>query len=364
MTRKQNQNRQRPSRRQRSGQPGSANPPRQRTQGPNQPSQSSQPSQPNPAGDDAATLASSGKGAGRSAERQARGTTRAARSEARANRAEGGGQRVNTFAQPRRAERRPEIIRQRKEERRKAYERRRRNWLFIRIGIGVVVVAVVAGIAWGAFRQFEQFQLRDDVTVYGGIDDLSRGHPDGPLQYDVIPPVGGDHNITWQNCGFYEEPIYNWHGVHSLEHGAVWVTYRPELPQDQIDTLEEKAEETYVLVSPYPGLKAPVVASVWGRQIELDGANDERLDVFIREYRRNPNTTPEQTAICTSGTSQTMAANELPQQQPLTAGTPAASPAAQPAATPAASPVAPVGSPQVSPVASPVASQREADRQG
>lgn len=239
------------------------------------------------------------------------------------------------------------MIRQRKEDRRRAYERRRRNWLLIRAGIGALIVLVVAGIAWGAYRQVEQFQLRDDVMIYGGVEDLPRDHIPGAAQYAVIPPVGGDHNSVWQNCGYYDEPIYNWHGVHSLEHGAVWITYRPDLPQEQIDTLEEKAEQTYVLVSPYPGLKAPVVASVWGRQIELESADDERLDAFIREYRRNPETTPEQGAICTGGTSQTMAAGELPQQQPVTAETPVATPAASPAATP-------VSSLQATPAASPV----------
>lgn len=276
-------------------------------------------------------------------------------------------QRHSTYTQPRRAERRPEIIRQRKEERRRAYERQRRNWLLVRIGIGTVIVLVIAGIAWGAFREVEEFQLRDDVTVYGGINDLSRNHPDGPLSYDVIPPVGGDHNTVWQNCGFYDEPIFNWHGVHSLEHGAVWITYRPDLPQDQIADIEQTAEQSFILASPYPGLKAPVVASVWGRQIELPSATDDRLDAFIREYRRNPDTTPEPQAICSGGTSVTT--TEIPQQEPLLPGTPPSSPATTPVTSPVGSPVAspiigPVATPVGSPVASPAAWRSEARAQG
>ena len=52
--------------------------------------------------------------------------------------------------------------------------------------------------------------------------------------------------------------------VHTLEHGAVWITYQPDLPQEQKDTIRELVEaQTCVLASPYEGLDAPVVASAW-----------------------------------------------------------------------------------------------------
>ncbi|MBA2276322.1 MAG: DUF3105 domain-containing protein [Chloroflexia bacterium] len=267
------------------------------------------------------------------------------------------------------------MIRQRKEARRKAYERQRRNWLLVRVGIGAIIVLVIAGIAWTALREFEQNQVNDDVTVYGGIEDFSRNHPPGPQFYNVVPPVGSDHNNIWQNCGFYDETIFNWHGVHSLEHGAVWITYRPDLPQEQIAEIESIAEQSFILASPYPGLKSPVVASVWGKQIELEGANDDRLEPFIREYRLNRDNSPEPGASCSGGTNLTT--TELPQQEPVLPGTPpsspqpspevspVASPAASPAATPVIGPVVtPLGSPIASPVASPVAFRPEGDEQG
>jgi hypothetical protein len=60
--------------------------------------------------------------------------------------------------------------------------------------------------------------------------------------------------------------VRNETAVHSMEHGAVWITCRPGLPTEQVDKLRELAtSKTYVLASPYPDLPAPVVASAWGK---------------------------------------------------------------------------------------------------
>jgi hypothetical protein len=56
-----------------------------------------------------------------------------------------------------------------------------------------------------------------------------------------------------------------------------------------------------VLVSPYPDLPAPVVASAWGKQLQLDSANDPRLEQFVSAFREGPQT-PEPGAPCTGGT--------------------------------------------------------------
>ncbi len=94
-------------------------------------------------------------------------------------------------------------------------------------------------------------------------------HTEENVDYAQSPPVGGAHYPVWQNCGFYTEPIRDENTVHSLEHGAVWVAYSPDLPQDQVDQLRHLAQsQTYLLVSPYPGLDSPIVASAWGKQLE------------------------------------------------------------------------------------------------
>jgi hypothetical protein len=108
---------------------------------------------------------------------------------------------------------------------------------------------------------------------------------EGPIHYDRKPPTNGNHAPLWQNCGFYSEPIQDRHAVHSMDHGVVWITYRPNLPQQQLETLRPYGNKDYVIVSPYPGQDAPVIATSWRVQLELTSANDPRLDHFINQFK-------------------------------------------------------------------------------
>ena len=129
-----------------------------------------------------------------------------------------------------------------------------------------------------------------------------RSHVLGSVYYPQSPPVGGPHSPIWQNCGFYRQPIGNENGVHSMEHGAVWITYRPDLPADEVAGLRVLAvRESYVLASPYAGLPAPVVASAWGRQLRLNSAGDPRLDQFLRAFRRGSQAPEHRGGPCTGG---------------------------------------------------------------
>jgi hypothetical protein len=138
------------------------------------------------------------------------------------------------------------------------------------------------------------------VGVTKSYSNLSRDHTKEPVDYPQSPPVGGPHSPIWQNCGFYSKPVRDENAVHSMEHGAVWITYSPDLPKDQVEKIKSLTLKNYVLVSPYPGLPAPVVASAWGKQLRLNSANDPRLGQFVNTYRLGPQN-PEPGAPCSGG---------------------------------------------------------------
>lgn len=119
-------------------------------------------------------------------------------------------------------------------------------------------------------------------------EQLEPTHVEGQVTYEVLPPVGGSHNPRWQDCTgvVYQEQIANEHAVHSMEHGAVWVTYHPSLPADHVTALADRVTgNDKMLMSPFPDLDTPISLQAWGHQLKLDDAGDPRIDEFIRTLR-------------------------------------------------------------------------------
>lgn len=198
-----------------------------------------------------------------------------------------------------------EAKRQQKLEKHRAQERARvRNQ---RIVVSLVVVASVTlvGIVVGSVvltPQPASYSPGGNGNTVAGVNtfDNEAVHVETPVTYAQTPPVGGNHNPVWLNCGTYETPVPNENAVHALEHGAIWVTYDPALSPSDVESIRRLLPKTHAILSPYEGLKAPVVVSGWNVQLALTGASDERLAPFIEEYWLGSNA-PEPGASCTGG---------------------------------------------------------------
>ena len=176
-----------------------------------------------------------------------------------------------------------------------------RRWSLGALLVGAIALAFVVGFVVIVVLDVREQAGSTSPNGVKSFSNLSRNHTEGTVNYPQTPPVGGDHNPIWQNCGFYSEPVHNENAVHSMEHGAVWITYRPDLPRGQVETLKNLAQSNnYVLVSSYPDLPAQVVASAWGKQLRLNSANDPRLEQFVSAYSQGPQT-PEPGASCSGG---------------------------------------------------------------
>ena len=178
-----------------------------------------------------------------------------------------------------------------------AKERRRR--IIIAAVVAFVVLGAGVGIFFAATAGRGGFKL-DSVKTF---KDLPRNHTTGKVAYKQNPPAGGPHNPQWLTCGVYDQPVPNENAVHDLEHGAVWITYKPDLGQTDVAKLKSIVQaktKGYLDLSPYPGLPAKVVASAWGKQIRLKGADDPELTKFIDKYQLGPQA-PELGSACTGG---------------------------------------------------------------
>jgi hypothetical protein len=202
-----------------------------------------------------------------------------------------------------------------------AVRRRRRRDRLVPAAVGVVLVAVAVAVliaaSAGVHRPApgeaptwpERANAIEGIVNYRlvepGMVDQSE-HVAGPISYPIDPPVAGPHNPRWQNCmgDVYTAPIANEYAIHSLEHGAVWITYRPGLPVEQIGQLAGTvANRSHVFMSPYPGQDSPISLQAWGYQLTVDRADDPRIEEFIDVLRLNAAREPN--ATCSDGITDT-----------------------------------------------------------
>ena len=165
-----------------------------------------------------------------------------------------------------------------------------RPWGLIAGALAVVVFAAAA-IGYAVVQvnranadKVESVDEIDGIQTY----DYPAGqeHVETPVAYTESPPVGGPHAPPpqWADCTgtVYDIDIRHENAVHSLEHGAVWITYNPDdVSQDDIDTLAKLVEnESGRMMSPYAGLDSPISIQAWGHQLKVDSADDKRIKQF------------------------------------------------------------------------------------
>jgi hypothetical protein len=182
-----------------------------------------------------------------------------------------------------------------------------RPWGLIAAALAVVVFAVaVIGYAVVQVNKANESKV-ESVEEIEGIevyDVDSALHTTDPVDYEQSPPVGGPHAFPpdWADCTgtVYDVDIRHENAVHSLEHGAVWITYDPDaLSDDEIATLAELVDgKSGRMLSPYVGLDSPVSLQSWGHQLKVDSVDDPRVKQFADFLTRNPEFHPEAGATC------------------------------------------------------------------
>ncbi|WP_260727382.1 DUF3105 domain-containing protein [Dactylosporangium roseum] len=175
--------------------------------------------------------------------------------------------------------------------------------------VGVLALGIIGFAGWQVYENGLNWQDRADriegLVDYRKTDKAlvgQRDHVWGAQKYSMNPPVAGNHNQNWQRClgDVYPAAIATEHALHSMEHGAVWITYRPDLPADQVEALAKKVRgNDYMLMSPFPGQDRPISLQAWGFQLKVDNARDARIDEFVKALRQNASLEPG--TPCSSG---------------------------------------------------------------
>ncbi|WNM23674.1 DUF3105 domain-containing protein [Demequina capsici] len=210
-----------------------------------------------------------------------------------------------------RDDRKAAIAKAKAEQDRRERKRRLLTWGVV----GVVIVGLVGGagaIIVSAAQQKGTIEAAAASPIPGVTENLDQStdhvtglpEPTATAGGTLLPPSGGEHDPTWLNCGVYTDPVPTYNAVHSLEHGAVWVTYSPDLdPSEIADLRSDVAPYSYTILSPFNDLAAPIVLTAWGEQLEVQDTSDIRIQEFLAKYVLGSQA-PEPGGECTGGVGQ------------------------------------------------------------
>ena len=180
------------------------------------------------------------------------------------------------------------------------------------IAAAVAVVVFAAAVITYAVVQVNKSNA-DKVTAADQIADLQtfdyasgQQHVTTPVTYTESPPVGGPHDPEWADCTgtVYDVDIRHENAVHSMEHGATWITYDPDaISDDDLSTLKDLVDgRSGLLLSPYAGLGSTISLQSWNHQLSVDSASDKRVQQFVDFMTFNADFYPEVGASCENPT--------------------------------------------------------------
>ena len=167
---------------------------------------------------------------------------------------------------------------------------------------GIIIVLIIVGFAQLTRKTPEQVAFEQEVkaiSLEGKVEEFpieGRDHVSAStsVEYKTNPPTSGSHLGEAKNWGVYSKEIDDKAGVHNLEHGGIWISYK-NIPEDEINVLEElgKQNSQSTVVSPRSGNDNKIVVASWGKMMKLETVNKALIQKYINTYK---NQSPEKLA--------------------------------------------------------------------
>lgn len=112
---------------------------------------------------------------------------------------------------------------------------------------------------------------------------MGAAHP----EYNSDPPTGGWHYDSPSQTGIYDKELSDEQLIHNLEHGHIWIAYRPDLDAETIEKLADLAKSygSKIIMTPRAKNSAPIALAAWEYLLKLDNFDEGQIIGFIKSYR-------------------------------------------------------------------------------
>lgn len=168
------------------------------------------------------------------------------------------------------------------------------------IGIGLATLLILVGGVWLISVTGKKEQEKLSKPLIGEEVQVSAGHVSAGAQvtYNTNPPAGGNHyGDSTTHADFYDKAPADGYLVHSLEHGAVILWYKPDITASESANLQSIFNSVSVskkIMVPRDNLDAPVALTSWGRILKLQTIDENQIKAYMET---NEDRGPEKAAI-------------------------------------------------------------------
>ena len=161
----------------------------------------------------------------------------------------------------------------------------------------MVVILILAAAGYFVFNYFSKLVSLPEMGEAFPIEGAAHVAEGTKVEYRTNPPSSGAHYANPARWGVYDNALSDGSLVHNLEHGGIWISYKPSIPNTAKEKLRAiaKSYRSKVILAPRAANDKDIAVVSWGRvykfDLNADGGFDENsVRNYITKYK---NTGPE-----------------------------------------------------------------------
>lgn len=181
-------------------------------------------------------------------------------------------------------------------------ERALRRATIRKVTIAAVSVVAIGLLIWGGIIWGRRVANAPGVS----FPDQGQDHValDYQFSHNSNPPTSGPHFISPANWEIYDYEVHDKLFIHNLEHGGIWISYRPSVDARVVEHLKAIVDEfggSKLVMAPRAANDSDVAVAAWTRVLKFDLAGGDiseeqfsQIRAFYKAYKnRGPELVPD-----------------------------------------------------------------------